>query len=157
MHNLIITFNITVPMDPSTSMTVANKEVEQLRASIDETSAEVAEASNKFSHQEDLVDAFNDNAVAVGYAAAIVIADKFEARMVAARARHETTYNRYAATIKSTNKTVTVIARKAFDEEVDAKANDNKFPKTKLKEPNERKDHTGQNQRKHLSAFTACK
>jgi len=114
-------------------MSAENREVEQLRAFIDETTAEVAEARNKFSHQEDLVDAFNGDATAVGYVAAIARADKFKARLVAARARQETSYNREATNVESTNKTVTVIARKASDEEVDAKANDNKFLKRKLK------------------------
>jgi hypothetical protein len=84
-------------------------------------------------------------------------ADKFEAWLVAARIRQETAYNRYGATVESTNKTVAVIARKASDKEVDAKANDNKFLKRKLMEPDEWKDHTGKTHRKHLLAFTACK
>jgi hypothetical protein len=46
-------------------------------------------------------------------------------------------YNRYAATVESTNKTVVVIARKTSDKEVDTKANDNKLLKRKLKEPDE--------------------
>ena len=77
---------------------VDNREVEQLSAFIDETIAEVAKAKNKFSHQEDLVDVFNGDANAVGYAAAIAITDMFEARLVAAKARQEVAYNRYAAT-----------------------------------------------------------
>ena len=136
MH-VITAFNIAYPMNPSTSMSAENREVEQLRAFIDETIAEVAGAKNKFSHQEDLVDAFNGNATAVGYAAAVARANKFEARLVAARARQETAYNRYATTIESTNKEVAVIARKASDKEVNAKANDSKFPKRKLKDPDE--------------------
>jgi hypothetical protein len=68
-------------------MSAENIEVEELRAFIDETTAEVAEAMNKISHQEDLVDAFNGDDTAVGYAAVIVRADKFEARLVVARAR----------------------------------------------------------------------
>ena len=90
MH-IIIAFNIAYPMNPSTSMSAEqNKEVEQLRAVIDETIAEVAEARNKFEHHEDLVDAFNGDATATGYAVAIARADKFEARLIAARARQET-------------------------------------------------------------------
>jgi len=58
--------------------------------------------------------------------------------------------------VGSTNKTVAVIARKASDKDVDAKANDGKFPKRKLKEPDEWKDHTGKTHKKHLMAFTAC-
>ena len=96
-------------MNPSTSMPAENREVEQLRAFIDEATAEFADAMNKFSHQEDLVDAFNGNATALGYAAAIARADKLKARMVVVRARQETAYNRYVATVESTNKTVAVI------------------------------------------------
>ena len=36
-------------------------------------------------------------------------------------------------------------------------ANDIKFPKRKLKEPDEWKDHIDKTHRKHLLAFTACK
>jgi hypothetical protein len=56
-------------------------------AFIDETTAKVAEARNKFEHHGDLVDAFNGDPTATGYAAAIARADKFEARLIAARAR----------------------------------------------------------------------
>ena len=73
------------------------------------------------------------------------------------RARHKTAYNRYDATVESTNKTVTVIARKASDKEIDAKAKDNKFVKRKLKEPDKWKNHTGKTHKKHLLAFTASK
>jgi hypothetical protein len=68
-------------------MSAENREVEKLHAFIDETTAEVTDARNKFNHQEDLLDAFNDDAAAAGYAAGIAKADKFEARLVAARAR----------------------------------------------------------------------
>ena len=74
-------------MDPSTPMVTGNREVEQLRAIIDETTAEVAEAKNKINHQNDLVDAFNDDATAAGHATVIVKAYKFESRLVTARAR----------------------------------------------------------------------
>ena len=74
-------------MNPSTTMSVDNGEVEQLRAFIDETIAEVADARNTFRHQEDLVNAFNGDATATSYAATIARANKFEARLVAARAR----------------------------------------------------------------------
>jgi len=67
-------------MDPSTSMSVENRVVDQRRAFIDETTAEAVEAKNKFTYQEDLVNAFNGDATAVGYTAAVVRADKFEAR-----------------------------------------------------------------------------
>jgi hypothetical protein len=154
---IIIAFNIAVPIDPSTSRTDENTEVEQHRAFIDETIAKVAEARKKFSHKENLVDAFNGDATAVRFVAAICRADKLEARMVVARARDETTYNRCAATVESTSKTVAVIARKANDKEVDAKVNDNRFLKRKLKEPDEWKDHTGKTHRKPLLFFTACK
>ncbi len=113
-------------MNPSTSMSDENKEVEQLhpngemmssahpfvrdifysilfeqlRAFIDETTAEVAEARNKFNYQEDLVEAFNGDGTSMGYVAAMARADKFEARLAAARARQESAYNRYAATLE---------------------------------------------------------
>jgi len=144
-------------MNPSTSMSAENTEVEQLRGFIDETTVDFADARNKFSHQEDLVDAFNGDATAAGYAAAIVRANKFEAQLVAVRARQETTYNRHAVTIESTNMTVAVIARKAYDKGVDAKANDNNFLKRKLKERDEGKTHTGKTHRKHVLAFPTCK
>ena len=54
-------------------------------AFIDETTAKVADARKKIKHQEGLVDAFNGDATAAGYAAAIARAYKFEARMVVAR------------------------------------------------------------------------
>ena len=156
MH-IILAFNIAYPMNPSTSVSAEKKEVEKLRAFIGETNAKVAEARNKFEHQEDLVDAFNGDVTAAGYAAAIAKAGKLEAMLIAARAQQETAYNKYAATVESTNNTVAVIARKASDKDVDAKANDNKFRKRKLKEPDEWKDHTGKTHKKHLMAFTACK
>jgi hypothetical protein len=126
-------------------------------AFIDETTVEVADAWNKFSHQEDLINTFNGDATAVGYAAAMARANKFKSWLAIARPRQETASNRYAATVESTNKPVAVIARKASDKEVDAKANDNKFLKRKLMEPNEWKNHTGKTHRKHLLVFTACK
>ena len=144
-------------MDPSAALSTENREVEQLRAFIDETTAEVADARDKFKHQEDLCEAYGGDSTAVGFAAAGLRADKLEARLIAARARHETAYNRYATTVESTNKTVAVIARKASDKEVDVKVKDNKFLKRKLKEPDEWKDHQGKTRKKHLSAFTACK
>jgi hypothetical protein len=144
-------------MNPSSSTPAENREVEQLRAFIDETTAEVTDAKNKSSHQDDLVDAFNGDTMAEGYAAAIARADKFEARLVAAKARQDAAYNRYTSTVESTSKTVVVIARKASDKEVDAKANDNKFLKRKLKEPEEWKDSTGKTHKKHKMAFDACK
>ena len=144
-------------MDPSTALSTENREVEQLRAFIDETTAEVADARDKFKHQEDLCEAYGGDSTAVGFAAAGLRADKLEARLIAARARQETAYNRYAATVESTNKTVAVIARKASDKEVDVKVKDNKFLKRKLKEPDEWKDHQGKTHKKHLLAFTACK
>ena len=75
MHN-IIAFNIAFPMNPSTSISTQNIEVEQLHAFIDETIADVAESRNKLNHQEDLVDALNGDATALGYAATIARADK---------------------------------------------------------------------------------
>ncbi len=71
--------------------------------------------------------------------------------------RQETAYNRYPATVESSNETVAVIARKANDKEIDTKVTENKFLKRKLKEPDEWTDHNSKTRRKHLLAFTACK
>ncbi len=90
MH-ITIALNIAFPMDPSTSISVENREVEQLRDFIDETTTEVAEARNKFKHQEELVDAYNGDANATSYAPAEARVEKFEARLITARVRHETT------------------------------------------------------------------
>ncbi len=77
-------------MDPSAALSTKNREVEQLRAFVDETTAEVADVRDEFKHQEDLVEAYGGDATAVGFAAAVARADKLEARLVAARARQET-------------------------------------------------------------------
>ncbi len=118
-------------MNISTSMSAEYSEVERLRAFIHETIAEVAKAWNKFSHQDVLVEAFNGDDTATGYAASIATADKFEALLVAPRAWEENAYNRYDAAVESTNTTVAVIARKASDKEIDVTADHKKFLKRK--------------------------
>jgi hypothetical protein len=50
LHN-IVAFNTVFPMNPSTSMPTENREVDQLRVFIDETTSEVVDARNKFSNQ----------------------------------------------------------------------------------------------------------
>jgi len=104
------------------------------------------------------VDAFNGDATVAGFVAAQTKADKFEARLIATKARLEAAYNRYAATIKSTNKAV-VGASKALASSLKAaaKVEDNKLLKRKLREPDEWKDHSGKTHVKHLQAFVACK
>ena len=56
--HIVIASIIIFTMDPSAALSTENREVEQLRAFIDETTAEVADARDKFKHQEDLVEAY---------------------------------------------------------------------------------------------------
>ena len=49
------------------------------------------------------------------------------------------------------------MVKKASDKDADTKANDNKFLKRKLMEPDEWKDNTGKTHRKNVLALTACK
>jgi hypothetical protein len=57
-------------------MSAENRDVEQLRGFIDEVTREVASLQAKFDHQEELLEAFNDDPEAVGAAAAKTRLDK---------------------------------------------------------------------------------
>jgi hypothetical protein len=85
---------------------ISDMNIEQLMAFVDQTTAEVATLQDKFDHQEELVVAFNGDAIAAGLVATNTKADKIETRIIAAKARQEAAYNKYAATIESTNKAV---------------------------------------------------
>ena len=143
-------------MASSAAISITDRNIEQLLAFVDQTTAEVASLQKKFDHQEDLADAINGDAIAAGFVAAQTKADKIEARLIAAKARQEAAYNIYAATIKSTNKAV-VGASKATtsSSKAAAKVEDNKLLKRKLREPDGWKDHSGKTHVKHLHAFTA--
>jgi hypothetical protein len=137
---------------------ITDMNIDQLLVFVDQTTAEVAFLQNKLDHQEELVDAFNGDATAAGFVAAQTKADKIEARLIAAKARLETAYNRYAATIESTNKAVVGASKAtASSSKADAKVEDSKLLKRKLREPNEWKGQSGKTHVKHLQAFTACK
>jgi hypothetical protein len=73
----------------------------------------VATCQNRFEHEEELVDTFGGDVTDVGFVAAQAKADKLEACLVAAKGRQDAAYNKYAATIESTNKTVTIFAKSA--------------------------------------------
>ena len=78
--------------------------------------------------------------------------------MVAEKMRQDVAHDKYAATIKSTNTAVAVLAKSAAkDSEETTKASDGKFFKRKLKKPDEWKDSSGKTHRKHQMTFTACK
>ena len=74
-------------MASSAANSVMDRNIEQLLAFVDQTTAEVATLQNKFDLQEELVEAFNGDATAVGFVAATAKADKIEARLIAAKAR----------------------------------------------------------------------
>ncbi len=76
-------------MASSAGNSVTNRNIDQLMAFVDQTTAEVAILKNKFDQQEELVDAFNGDATAAGFVAAQAKADKFEARLIAAKARQD--------------------------------------------------------------------
>ena len=129
-------------MASSAVNSISDRNIEQLLAFVDQTTAEVASLQDKFDHQEELVDAFNGDATTVGFSAASVKADKIEARLIAAKACQEAAYNRYAATIESKNKAVVGTSKAtASSSKTAAKVEDNKLLKRKLREPDEWKDH----------------
>ena len=65
-------------------------------------------------------------------------ADKLETRLIAAMARQDAAYNRYAATVESVNKTTAVVSKSAAGKGKEAaKIEDGKLLKRKLKEPAE--------------------
>jgi hypothetical protein len=84
--------------------------------------------------------------------------DKLEDSLVTEKMRQDVAHDKYAATIKSTNTAVAVLAKSAAkDSEETTKASDGKFFKRKLKKPDEWKDSSGKTHRKHQMTFTACK
>jgi hypothetical protein len=156
--HILLDLIIVFPMASSVVNSVTDRNIDQLLAFVDHTTAEVATLQNKFDQQEELADAFGGDASAVAIVAAHAKVDKLETRLIAAKARQEAAYNRYATTIESTNKTV-VGASKAStsSSKAAAKVEDNKLLKRKLREPDEWKDHSGKNHVKNLQAFAACK
>ena len=74
-------------MASSAVTSISNRNIEQLMAFVDQTTAEVASLQDKYDHQEELVEAFKGYANAVDFVAANVKADKIEARLIAAKAR----------------------------------------------------------------------
>ena len=85
MH-ILLDIIIVFPMTSSAAISITDRNIEQLLAFVDQTTAEVASLQNKFDHQKDLVDAFNGNATTAGFAAAQTKANKIEARLIAAKA-----------------------------------------------------------------------
>ena len=145
-------------MASSAANSVQDRNIEQLLMFVDQTTAEVATAQQKFDDQDELLDAFAGDATAEGFAATSAKADKLEARLIAAKARQEAAYNRYAATIESTNKTVVVASKaSASSSKAAARVEENKLLKRKLREPDEWKDSSGKTHNVNLQAFTACK
>ena len=146
-------------MDLLKMNSMQNRDVEQMRAFLDQMIAEVAICeNNKFDQQhEELVEAFGGDSTAKGFLEAYDRANKLEARLVAAKTRQDAAFNMYAATIESTNKTVAIFAKSAAKGSEDTtKAPDGKFLKRKLKEPDEWKDSSGKTHRTHQMAFAAC-
>jgi len=137
---------------------ISDRNIEQLLAFVDQTTAEGASLQNKVDHREELVDAFNGDATSAGFVVTNTKADKIEVRLIAAKARQEAAYNMYAATIESTNKAVVGSSKATTSSsKAAAKVEDNKLLKKKLREPDEWKDHSGKTHVKHLQAFTAYK
>jgi len=108
-----------------------------------------------------LHEAFGDDPTTIGLAATKAKLDKCEERLIAAKSRQDATYNRYASTLESRNKTVAscskATAPSSSSDGGKTKEKDNKSLKRKLKEPDDWKDHTGKTHLKHLHAFTVCK
>jgi outer membrane murein-binding lipoprotein Lpp len=100
-------------MDPSTSFSAENRDIEQLRTFVDQTTTDVADLRNKLERQEERVEAFSEEVNAPGAKLAHARADKLEIRLIAAMARQDAAYNRYAATVESVNKTTVVVSRSA--------------------------------------------
>ena len=87
-------------MEASTSFYAENRDIEQLRTFVDQTTAEAADLRNKFERQEELVEAFGEVVNALGAKLAQIKAVKLETRLIAAMARQDAAYNRYAATVE---------------------------------------------------------
>ena len=145
-------------MASSAANSITDRNIEQYLAFVDQTTSEVATLQNKIDQQEELVEAFNGDATAAGFVAANAKADKIEARLVAAKARQDAAYKRYAATVESANKAVVGASKaSASSSKTVDKVDDNKLLKRKLREPDEWKDPSGKTHVQHLHAFTTCK
>ena len=75
-------------MASSAVNSITDRKIELLLAFVDQATAKVVSLQNKFDHQEELVDVFNGDATAAGFVATQTKADKIEARLIAAKARH---------------------------------------------------------------------
>ncbi len=75
-------------MASSAVNSITDRNIDQLLAFVDQTTADVASLLNKFDQHEELVDAFNGDFTVAGLVAAQTKADKIEARLIAAKARH---------------------------------------------------------------------
>ncbi len=139
-------------MDPSVLISAENRDVEQLRVFIEQTTSEIfSKLQNDFECQEEVIEGFaNDKDP--GVVKAQKKADKNEERLIVAKARQDAAYNRYDATVEVTSKTVASCGRSATGKAVDEalKLNDKKLLKRKLKEPDEWKDHKGKTHVVHL-------
>ncbi len=76
-------------MEPSTSFSAENRDIEQLRTFVDHTTTEAAALRNKFERQEELVEAFGEEVNALGAKPAHARADKLETRLIAMMARQD--------------------------------------------------------------------
>jgi hypothetical protein len=156
--HIVVDTNIIYSMDPSTSFFAENRDIEHLRTFVDQTIADAADLRNKFERQEELVETFGEEVNAPGAKLARTRANKLETRLIAAMARQDAAYNRYAATVGSVNKTTVVVSKSAAGKGKEtAKTEDGKLLKRKLKEPDEWVDSAGKTHQKHLQAFTSCK
>jgi hypothetical protein len=125
---------------------------------VDQATAEAVDLRNKFERQEELVEAFGEEVNAPGAKLAQARAEKLETRLIAAMARQDAAYNRYAATVESVNKRTVVVSKSTAGKGKEAaKIEDDKLLKRKLKEPDEWVDNVGKTHQKHLQAFTTCK
>ena len=116
----------------------------------------------KLDHQEELLEAFDDDPTAVGAASAKTRLDKYEERLIAAKLRLDGAYNKFAATVESVSKTALSFAKASAStpwpsSASQSKEKDNMLLKWKLEKPDEWKDNAGKTHVKHLNAFRTCK
>ncbi len=83
--DIIIVYN----MDPLAANSMQNRDSEQLRAGVDQTTTEVAICQNNFDQQEELVEAFGGDSIAKGFPEAYDRVNKLEARLVAEKTRQD--------------------------------------------------------------------
>ena len=67
---------IVIPIAYSAANSITDRNIDQLLAFVNQTTSEVATLLNKFDLHEELVEAFNGDATAVGFVAASAKADK---------------------------------------------------------------------------------